>query len=291
MKHVLKSVFLFLAVLGTTAVSAQQLELPQPSPEAKVSYKLGLTNIEIEYCSPGVKGRTIWGELEPYGEVWRTGANASTKITFDRELTIGRQKLKAGTYALYTIPNKEEWTVILSDNIELWGADGYEEKDDVTRFTVNPTKTPEFVERLRFLISENPKDPNVGIITLQWENLQIAFDVKTDIKEQAEAAIQAKLDESKNTWRYLMQAASFYKNMGDLDKALEMVNQSIDMNEYYYNYYLKGMILADKEDYNGAMAAADKALEVGPKLPEDLRKRFENYKENIEAARTEWSKK
>lgn len=290
MKHVLKSVFLFFVVFSTTAVSAQ-LELPQPSPQAKVSYKLGMTNIEIDYCSPGVKGRTIWGELEPYGEVWRTGANASTKITFDKELTVGRQKLKAGTYALYTIPNKEEWTVILSNNTELWGADGYEEKDDATRFTVNPQKTSEFVERLRFLISEDPKDRNNGIITLQWENLQISFNVKTDIKEQAEAAIQEKLDESKRTWRYLMQAASFYQEMGDLDKALETINQSIDMNEYYYNYYLKGMILAEKEDYNGAMAAADKALEIGPKLPEDLRKRFENYKENIEASRTEWSKK
>ena len=283
----LSVLFLFLAV----PVVAQQLELPQPSPSASIKYRLGLTDIEINYSSPGVKERNVWGELVPYNEMWRTGANASTKISFDKDLTIGRQKVEAGTYALYTIPGEQEWTVIINENIELWGVDGYEEKDDIVRFTVNPQKTTEFVERLRFTITDNPKDAAIGVIALEWENMKISFDVKTNVRKQVDEALTAKLDESKMTWRYLMQGATFYRDARDLDKALELVNQSIDLNKYYYNYYLKGQILAEKGDKDGAVAAANKALEIGPTLPEDLRKRFENYKESIIEARDRWSGK
>lgn len=277
-----------LFLLFAVPTTAQQLEFPQPSPAASVKYKLGLTNVEIAYSSPAVKERKIWGELVPYNEMWRTGANASTKITFDKDLSIGRQKVEAGTYAIYTIPGEQEWTVIINENIELWGVDGYEEKDDLVRFTVTPQKTAELVERLRFTITDNPKDPSIGIIALEWENVKVAFDVKTNVRKQVDEALTAKLDESKMVWRYLMQGASFYKDARDLDKALELVDQSIEMNEYYYNYYLKGQILAEKGDRDGAVAAADKALEIGPTLPEELRKRFENYKEEIVEARDRW---
>lgn len=273
---------------GTSSTSFAQLDLPQPSPKAMVMQTVGLTEISITYSSPGVKNRTIWGDLVPYDEIWRTGANASTKINFSDEVTVGSTKIPAGEYALYTIPGASEWTIIINKNTKLWGVDGYKQEEDLVRVKVKAEKSTVKKERMAFYISPNE---NTGTVTLHWENLMVSFDVKVDVMSKAEANIKAKISEGERVWRYMYQAASFYKDQGDLDKALEYVNKSCEMKDYYYNFWMKGQILAAKGNYKEAVNAAEKALEIGPTLEKPFLDYFNNYKEAIEKDLAEWKKK
>src|SRR5687768_13357291 len=127
-----------LLVLQVAAASAQQLELPRPSPKSTVSQTVGVTEIAIHYGSPGVKGRTVWGELVPYGQVWRTGANENTTITFSTPVKVEGKELPAGTYGIQTIPTENEWTLILSKDAELWGAFNYKPENDALRAPIKP---------------------------------------------------------------------------------------------------------------------------------------------------------
>src|SRR5688572_4387403 len=156
-------------VLSPTA-SAQNLELPAPSPKARVDQRVGLTDFSLEYSSPGVKGRQIWGGLVLYDQPWRTGANAATKLTASKEFIIGGKKILAGSYALYTILGKQQWTVILNTSAIAWGTNGYDQKNDVLRFTVKPEAIP-LRERLTFVFS-NATDNDVRL-DLEWEKLRL----------------------------------------------------------------------------------------------------------------------
>ena len=131
-KHLLLAIAL---VFNTIAFA--QLKTPAPSPNATIEQMVGLTQVKIEYSRPGKKDREIFGKLVPYGEMWRTGANASTKIEFDNDIVIGGKEIPAGKYALYTIPGELEWTIIIHKNLENWGVGEYKEADDAVRFKVN----------------------------------------------------------------------------------------------------------------------------------------------------------
>ena len=133
-------VILFL-LFASISGFAQQIQMPQASPSSKISQQVGLSVVTVDYSRPSTKGRKIFGELVPYGQIWRTGANNPTVITFSGEVTIANQKVPAGSYALYSIPGKSEWTLILSKNTKLWGAMGYNQADDQMRFVVPASKT------------------------------------------------------------------------------------------------------------------------------------------------------
>lgn len=166
---------LFLAI--TTFSFAQQDKAQRASPPATASGKIGAAQVTINYSSPSVKGRKIFGEKEPYGKVWRTGANEATTITFDKDVMIEGQSLKAGTYALFTIPNANEWTVVFNKTAEQWGAFKYDEAQDALRVKVKPTATKEVTERLKFDVATKGK--NAGVITLKWENVSVPIRIKT----------------------------------------------------------------------------------------------------------------
>ncbi|HRN40646.1 MAG TPA: DUF2911 domain-containing protein [Vicingus sp.] len=140
-----KTLVLSIAFIATTSAFSQ-IEAPQPSPLAKLSQKVGLTDIEISYSRPGVKGRTIFGELEKWDALWRTGANATTKIKFSDDVKVNGMPVPAGEYTLFTIPGKEEWTVILNKNLALWGTAGYNEAENVAKFQVKSNKLTDLVE-------------------------------------------------------------------------------------------------------------------------------------------------
>ncbi|MBU2018508.1 MAG: DUF2911 domain-containing protein, partial [Bacteroidetes bacterium] len=122
---------LLVAIGAVVSTSFAQIKSPQPSPEASIKQAVGLTDVEIVYSRPGAKGRTIFGDLVPFGEIWRTGANSSTKITLSDKVTLGGKEVPAGTYALYTIPGQDEWTVIVHKYLENWGAGGYDITQDL----------------------------------------------------------------------------------------------------------------------------------------------------------------
>ena len=146
------------------------------SPPANASAKIGGATVTVDYSSPAVKGRTIGKDIAPYGQVWRTGANAATKITFSKDVTVEGKPVKAGTYSLFTIPNQNEWVIIINKTAEQWGAFKYEEAQDVLRVKVKPTTSQENNERFKIAIT--PKGKNAGVMTLMWGNVSVPVNVK-----------------------------------------------------------------------------------------------------------------
>lgn len=141
----------------------------RPSPPARLEAKVGDLGVVIDYSQPAVKGRNIFGEIVPYGEVWRTGANEATTITFDKDAMVEGQKLLAGTYALFTIPNEKEWIIIFNKKANQWGAFEYKEEEDALRVTIKPIQEKEVTERVTFSMTE------AGQVTIQWDKTKVSF--------------------------------------------------------------------------------------------------------------------
>jgi len=141
----------------------------RPSPPETASVKVNGAEVAINYSSPGVKDRTIFGDLVPYGKVWRTGANEATTLTLGKSYMINGSEIPAGKYGLFTIPGEAEWTIIINSVWDQWGAYNYDSSKDVLRFNVKAEKTKELIERMKFEISEK------GKVTLMWENTKVSF--------------------------------------------------------------------------------------------------------------------
>ena len=152
------SLFLAAGVPGQTAPAAPKVDFPTPSPSATVKQRVGLTDIEIAYSRPGVKGRQIFGGTEAYGRVWRTGANNATRLTFSTPVKFHGAQLDAGTYELFTIPNKTEWTVIVQKAAKQWGAYQYDQKNDAARVTVKPIALADSVETFAIELNDITDD-------------------------------------------------------------------------------------------------------------------------------------
>lgn len=261
--------------------SQAQMEIPAPSPKAKVMQTVGVTDITIEYSSPGVKDREIFGGLVPYDEMWRTGANKATAITFSKPVTINGKEVDAGSYSLFTIPGKKEWTIILNKNTELWGTGGYEESEDAVRIKAMPKKA-DFRERMAFEILDFDNDG--ATIALIWEKTRVDFVVEVNTMEQAMASIESTLNPH---WRTYASAARFaWEQAGNTDLAMEWVNASIKTEETWYNHWLKGEILAEQGDYSGAFKYMEKALTMGSQEGENF-----FYKDRVEKNIANWKGK
>ncbi len=205
---------LLLFPLGLNA----QLTLPPASAPARVETQVGLTNFTLNYHRPGVKGRTIFGELIPYEEVWRTGANEATLLRFDQEINIKDQLLPAGTYALYTIPRKAaDWTLILSSDTTLWGARGYDASKDVLRVDLPVKSLPERIESMEFRwmnITHTGAD-----LALEWENIRLAIPVTLATHDQVKRAIDESFDANTTGSDYYRAARYYLDNNLDLQQA------------------------------------------------------------------------
>lgn len=164
---------LMIMMLAVVSVETSAQDNKPKSPKETVTGTIDGVNVEIVYCRPSARGRKMLGEKEPYGQVWRTGANEATTIKFDKVVTIEGKTLQAGTYALFTIPNENEWVIIFNKNPKQWGAYDYEKnKDqDALKVTVKAGKTSAFVETFSLSIEKDQ-------IGLQWENTAVAFKVK-----------------------------------------------------------------------------------------------------------------
>lgn len=239
------------------------LELPRPSPFAKVSQDIGLTTVTVDYSSPGVKGRTIWGALVPYDKMWRTGANRATKIIFSRDVTFAGKAVPAGTYALFTIPTKGEWTVILNKRADQAGTgQDYKADEDVLRAQIKPKSAP-FRERMTFLFNDATDEK--ASLDLEWEKLRLSIPILADTEKQALASIAATLD---GTWRTYANAARYLlESKKDYDAGLKDIDQSLALKEDWYNVFIKGQLLAAKGNYKEALPLAEKAYALGQKGP------------------------
>lgn len=172
----LKNILAAILITATFNINAQD-NVPRLSPKAFVGQTVGYTNVVITYGSPGVKGRNVWNDLVPYNAVWRTGANEATTIEFDTDVRIGGKIVPAGKYSLFTIPNKDNWTIILNKEYEQWGAYKYNEKEDLIRFKAIP-KPNSFVERLCFAFEY--KSPYKAFVNIAWEKLKVSFEISTE---------------------------------------------------------------------------------------------------------------
>src|SRR5205807_1545132 len=173
---------------------AQRLDLPALSPAAKISQTAGLTEISVEYSSPGVRGRKIWGNLVPFGEVWRAGANAATKLSFGKDVVINNTPVPAGDYAFFVIPNKPPaaWTIILSNGVKQWGSFQYKKEQDFLRVDVKPVAIADR-ERLGFVFPDFNNDQ--ATLALEWEKVRLPLVIKLKTAEQA-AQVEKNLDEN-----------------------------------------------------------------------------------------------
>lgn len=249
--------------LAVAAPALAQLDLPRVSPKATVSQTVGLTDVSIAYCRPGVKGRAIWGGLVPYGEVWRTGANEATTITFSDPVTVNGNALAAGTYGLFTIPGKESWTVILNKGAKLWGAYEYKKDEDVVRFEVKPRAAATPKEWMQFRFDGLTND--TAEVVLAWESIEVPFTVKVEVTERVLTAARKAIAEAKaDDWRTPYRAAAFCIETGvNLDEAATWVDKSISIKPGYYNTLGKAKLLAARGKKADAVALAKKAIELG----------------------------
>ena len=262
------------------------LQLPRESPVGKVSQQVGLTEIAVEYGSPAVSGRKIWGGLVPYDKLWSLGAYQATKIRFSRDVTFGDKFVPAGTYALFAVPAKGAWTLILNKNADQLGSGrDYKGELDVARVKVQPRPAP-YHERLAFAIPDFTDDS--ASLQLAWDKLSLSVPIKVDTTQEVLTKISA-LD---NTWRTYANAARYMlETKKDYDQGLKYIDQSLALRQDWYNLWIKALLLAAKSDYKDAQKAAGQALDLGLKandtfFPEaDVRKALAGWADKSVAAR------
>jgi len=260
-----------------------QIETPRPSPLGKIEQTVGIMKVTIEYSRPGVKGRKIFGGLVPYGQVWRTGANSPTLISFSDSLKVQGNKVPAGKYSLYTIPGESEWTVIL--NKKVTGGAQLDEKEDLLRFKVPSKGTAGPVETMTFSVT-NVKT-NAASVELSWENTMVGFGLEFDVDSRVMGQIDEVMKEpfADVASTYYQSASYYYNNGKDLKKAQDWVIKSIDLEpESFVAWRLKAQIQAGLKDYDAAIATAKIAIEKAEKA-----KNEEFVKFNQDAI-AEWEK-
>lgn len=261
----MKSLRLLLLFLATATIATAQLDIPRPSPLGTVTQSVGLNTITIEYSRPGVKERTIFGELVPYGEVWRTGANARTTITLADDAVIAGEPVPAGTYGLFTIPGEELWTVILStDHTSSAGA--YTEENDLVRVQVKSMKTREMVETFTINVADIRNE--TATIELVWENTRVHIPFKTVVHATVMEQI-AQATAGVDPMVYYRSAMYYYDNGEDLEQAGEWMQMALKQRQTFWMMHGYAKILAGLGDVDNAVAHAEKSIKMAEEAGSD----------------------
>lgn len=260
----MKQKFAFtLALLLCSLISfAQQIQMPQASPSAKIAQKVGLTDVTVDYSRPSTKGRKIFGELVPYGQVWRTGANGATVLSFSTNVIVDGKTIPAGQYALYAIPGKSEWTMILSKNIKLWGAIGYQQSYDVIRFKAKPSKLSKKSET--FEISFVNMTDTGSDLSLKWDNTRVDFRIETQVDPLVMAQIKEYVLDGNSTDPSLLYSAAsyYYTNRKDMNQAYNWIMESVEDDPKYWTMHLKAKIEAALGKKTDAVETAEEAIDL-----------------------------
>lgn len=269
--------FFFSFVIGcciTFTTQAQELKLPAASPASLLKQDFSTSSIEISYSRPSLRGRKAFGELVPFGKVWRTGANGATKVTFGEDIILNGQVIKAGSYALYTIPGATEWTIILNKGLGNWGVSGFNEQDDIARFKLPSTKTTETIET--FTISADNITSTGCDIVLSWENTKVSIPVKADNDKRITEYLEKSINQPKRPY---LQAANYYLETGkDLDKAIVYADKALEENkDAFWIHWLKARIYQKQGKKTEALAAAQKSAAAAAATPY-----ADEYKRNAE---------
>lgn len=241
---------------------APAIDIPAPSPASTLKQRVGLTDIEIVYARPGVKGRKIFGGLEPFGSIWRVGANNATTITFSTPVKFGGKDVPAGKYALFAQLGREDWTVILSSANQQWGSYSYNAKDDVARATVKANSLGDVLVET-FLIDINQIRDDSAALNLVWENTVVSVPLQFDVVPKVQAQIEAVMASSAEKKPYIPAAMFYLDHNLDLKKAAQWMDLGIAAQPENFRFpftYRKARILAAAGDKAGARAAAELSL-------------------------------
>jgi hypothetical protein len=277
-------VFVLDLAIGMTGAEAQ-LQIPEASPPGRVIQKIGFTNIAVYYERPSVRGRSeaqIFGELVPFGKVWRTGAGNCTTISFDTDVLINTQTVRKGKYALFTIPDKKSWTIILNTDTLAYGAYNYDKAKDVVRIEVKARNTDRYYEALTIDIDFIPNDARIYI---SWLNTQVSFDVSTGLDKEILSFIRENLisRESDNPELYESAIVYYLWHQQDRKQIMKFIDRGIELKNDRVWYYWKVQELIKDKRYTEARVAAEAAIQVIRNSDESAERKtelirdFENY--------------
>ncbi len=263
MQRILTLVILLFSI---PIVSIAQVKMPAPSPTQTLKQDFGLSSIELTYSRPSAKDRKIFGDLVPYNKVWRTGANAATKIIFKDAVELGGKKVDTGTYVLYSIPGVDSWEIIINKGLSNWGTDGYKESEDVARFKVSPMKLKNRAETFTMQFSNIMAEScNLDIM---WDKTIVSIPVTVNIKDKVRAQLNAALQTDKKP--YWQAAQFFYEYDKNLPKALEYVTKATEANDKaFWIFIYKAKIQHDMGDNAGAMESSKKSLDLAKAAKND----------------------
>lgn len=258
----MKKLFYLTAMLvAWAAFSYAQPRIPGASTAQTIIQDFGLGKITVTYSRPNVKGRKIFGGLQPYGEVWRTGANAATTIDFSEDVIIEGNKVPAGNYGLFTIPGKDEWTIILNKTWKQWGAYSYKQGDDLLRFTVKPDNVDETFET--FTIAFMNVTTKSAEMDMLWENTIVPVHMQTDDDAKIMANIDTLMSSDKKANYYFPAIQYYYENDKDMHKALEwaLAGEATDPKAPYYVVW-EARVRLKMGDKEGAIKAAERGIQL-----------------------------
>lgn len=264
---------LLLAAALFCSISAfAQINMPQPSTTQKITQAFGMGSIDLTYSRPNINGRSLMKEnsdLAPLNKLWRTGANAATRLKFTDNVTIGGKKLDTGSYVLYTIPGKEYWEVVLNKGLNNWGTDGYKEAEDIVRFKVKADKSAGNTETFTMQFS------NIGFescdLNIVWGGTSVRIPISTNVKDRLRAQVEKALTAEKISANTYFNAANFYFEWDkDLNKALNAVTKATETNpNAFWMFLLKAKVQRDLGDKVGAKASATKCMELATTAKND----------------------
>lgn len=253
MKHVLTLLLAFVLV-GLNA----QIKTPAPSPMCKITQTVGMTEINMEFSRPSVKGRTIFGDLVPYGTMWRTGANASSKISFSDDVKVNGNALKAGQYAIYTVPGEKEWEIIFYSDVSHWGVpEEWKTDQEAARFKVDALTLPVSLESMAFMIDQIENDK--AQLLLMWDKTVVPVTIEVPTDELVMKTINRTMN-GPVAGDYYSAGRYYFESGKDKAKALEYVHKANEMDAKFWTLRMESLILADMGKKSDAIATAKRSL-------------------------------
>jgi len=277
--------FIFTILLFVGCLGFSQINTPRFSPASEIEQMVGLTEIEIEYSRPSMRGREVFGNLVPFGKVWRTGADNSTKISFDTDVIISGKTVQSGTYSIFSIPNKESWEIIFYSDVELWGVPRDWSDDKIvfsSTYKVNKINTVE-----TFTISFNDLTNNDVNMNISWENTSVDIKIDVPTRSMVEKDISNVLNDNPKASDYYAAAVFYRQENVNLSKALLWMNKAIEMfeNPRFYHYRQQSLLMAANNKFSDAIDAANKSLDDAIKADN------QGYVKMNRQSIAEWSKK
>jgi hypothetical protein len=256
----MKKILIALAIIITQFTIEAQVQTPQASPKATVNQVVGLTDVEVVYSRPSARGRAVFGNLVPFGKLWRTGANENTTVSFSDDVIIGGKTLKKGKYALYTIPNIQSWEVIFYSITDNWGTpQEFKEANVALRTTVKEESIPKAIDTFTIGISGLSSD--FAFLEIYWENSYVAVKFEVPTQKTAIANVEKALA-GPTSGDYFSAAQYFYQSNGDIDKTRSYVDKALELNSEKPFFYLrlKSLVQAKQGDKKGAIETAKLSL-------------------------------